>query len=88
MRRKSPSIIASANASSTGMNSGGQPAIAPFTATCRTVAARCAGGIAPRESSGARSVNFRNSATRSGVGGATGRPSVQPESRKTRANSS
>ena len=66
------------------MNSGGQPDIAPFAATCRTVTARCAGGIAPSEWPGGKSVNLRNSATASSVGGIIGRPSVQPESRKMR----
>ena len=64
------------------MNSGGHPAITPFTATCRTVTPRCAGGIAPSEWSGVRSVNRRNSATARSVGGTMGKPSVQPESRK------
>jgi len=64
------------------MNSGGHPAMTPLTATWRTVAARCAGGIAPSGASGGKSVKRRNSATASGVGGTTGRPSDQPESRK------
>ena len=66
------------------MNSGGHPAMTPFTATCRTVTSRCAGGITPSDWSGGRSVNRRNSATACSVGGTTGSPSVQPESRKMR----
>ena len=70
------------------MNSGGHPAITPFTATWRTVTARWAGGIAPKEVLGGRSVNDRNSATAFSVGSAIGSPSVQPESRNTRCSSS
>ena len=80
-RRKFPSFIASTYASSSGMNSGGHPAITPFTATCRTVTPRCTGGIAPSECSGSKSVKRRNSATAFSVGGTIGKPSVQPESR-------
>ena len=57
--RKSPAFIASAKAMRIGMNSGGHPAITPLTATCRTVTARCAGGITPISRSGARSVKRR-----------------------------
>ena len=75
-RRKSPTFIASTNATRSGMNSGGHPAITPFAATWRTVTFRCAGGIAPSEWSGFRSVNLRNSATAASVGGIIGSPSV------------
>ena len=57
------------------MYSGRQPAMTPFAATLRTVAARLSGGTLPSAWSGARSVNARNSSIFSGVGGTKGSPS-------------
>src|SRR5713101_5597015 len=57
------------------MYSGRHPAITPLTATLQIVALRLSGSITPITSSGARSVNFRNSCTFSIVGGTMGSPS-------------
>ena len=69
------SAIASARATRIGMYSGRQPAMTPFAATLRTVAARLSGGTSPSAWSGGRSVNARNSSIFSGVGGTKGSPS-------------
>ena len=63
---------------STGMYSGRQPAITPFTATDHTVAARLSGRRGPKLCSASRSVKARNVSTAATVGGTMGRPSDQP----------
>ena len=59
------------------MYSGRQPAITPFTATFQMVARRRSGRSTPSDVSPGRSQKRRNSATRSGVGGTMGSPSLQ-----------
>ena len=59
------------------MYSGRHPAITPLTATFHTVARRRSGRSTPSSVSPGRSQKRRNSATRSGVGGTIGRPSLQ-----------
>lgn len=78
----SGSAIASASATSTGMYSGRQPAITPFTATLQIVAARLSGSMMPRTSSGSRFVCARNASMRARVGGTMGRPSLHSRSMK------
>lgn len=72
------SLIASTAARTTGKYSGRHPAMTALAATPRTVAAPCRGGITATTASGSRSTVESIAATRSGVGGMTGSPSVQP----------
>ena len=67
--------MASARATRIGMYSGRHPAMTPFAATLRTVAARLSGGALPSTWSGGRSVNDRNSPIFARVGGTKGSPS-------------
>ena len=69
--------MASISATRMGMYSGRHPAMTPLTATFHTVARRWSGRRTPSSVSYERSVQRRNSATRSGVGGTMGRPSLQ-----------
>ena len=71
---------ASTAASTTGRYSGRQPAITALTATFSTVHGTRSGGTTATGSSGSRSVPSSMRSTRAGVGGTTGRPSVQPRS--------
>ena len=67
-------------ATTTGMYSGRQPAITALMATCSAVTTTSRVGTAPSTMSGSSPATARNSSTSSGVGGTTGRPSVQPRS--------
>ena len=69
---------ASTAASTTGRYSGWQPAITALIATFSTVHSTRSGGTTATTSSGSRVVPVSMRATRSWVGGTTGRPSVQP----------
>ena len=60
----------------------------PFTATLCTVAAEPEGASTPMRRSGGSGAWARNRATRSGVGGTMGRPSLQRRSSKTAFTSS
>ena len=77
-RLKAGSSSASTAVTTTGKYSGAQPAIVALTASFSTVAMPYLGGIGPSSASGARSVQANVRATRSGVGGTIGSPSVQP----------
>ena len=65
-------------ATTTGMYSRRQPAITALIAACSAVTTTSRVGTAPSTTSGSSSAAARKSATSSGVGGTTGRPSVQP----------
>ena len=78
----SGSPIALTMAISTGMYSGRQPAITPFTAIFHGVARRFAAGRTAISSSGERSVYLRKLSTLSMVGGDRESPSDQPLSIK------
>jgi len=80
--------MASTRAISTGMYSGRQPAITPFTATDHMVAARLSGNRIAKTSSGSRSVKARKASTRSAVGGMIGNPSLHSFSTNRRLISS
>src|SRR5207344_691123 len=73
---------ASVAAINTGIYSGLQPAKTPLMAIFSTVAWAQRGGTLPITSSGLRLVPVSIFATRSSVGGITGRPSDQPLSMK------
>ena len=75
-------------ASTTGMWTGVAPAITALAATFSTVTVPSPGGMMPRTSSGGRLTALTMTATRSSVGGITGRPSLQPRSKKRRFTSS
>ena len=76
--QKAGSSAASTAASTTGRYSGRQPASTAFTATFSTVHSARSGGIRPSTSAGSRVVPCSMRSTRSGVGGTTGSPSLQP----------
>src|SRR4029453_3794756 len=65
----------------TGRYSGLHPASTALMATFSTVHSTRSGGTTATTSSGARVVPVSMRATRSGVGGTTGRPSPQPRSK-------
>ena len=69
---------ASTAANTSGMYSGLQPAITALMATFSTVHACSSGGTEPNTSPGRRVVPASMRNTRCGVGGTTGKPSVQP----------
>ena len=62
----------------TGRYSGRQPASTAFAATFSTVHGTRSGGTRATTSEGAREVPASIRRTRSGVGGTTGSPSLQP----------
>ena len=67
-------------ATTTGKYSGLHPAITALIAACSAVTVTSRVGTAPRTSSGSSPTVARKASTFSGVGGTTGRPSVQPRS--------
>ena len=67
-------------ARTTGKCSGLHPAMTALIATFSTVTGTRSGGTTAMTSSGARRVPSSMRSTRAGVGGTTGRPSVQPRS--------
>jgi hypothetical protein len=77
-RSKASSHIASTPAITTGMYSGRQPAITAFTAIFSTVARPKFGGTSATSASPGRRAAATAAATRSRVGGTTGKPSVTP----------
>ncbi len=79
---------ASTAARITGMNSGRQPAMTALIATFSTVQSARSGGTTATTSFGCRLVPESILSTRSGVGGTTGRPSVQPRSKHASISSS
>ena len=79
-RVKPGSSAASSAVSTTGMYSGRHPAITALIATFSTVQGAMSGGMRPTTSAGSRRVPPSIRRMRSGVGGTTGRPSVQPRS--------
>ncbi len=87
-RPNSSVSAASSAASSTGMYSGLQPASTALIATFSTVTGTRSGGISPTTSSGWRLVPLSMRSTRTGVGGTTGRPSLQPRSKQASIGSS
>ncbi len=64
----------------TGKYSGRQPAMTELTASFSTVTTPFFGGMAPSSAPACKPEAATNSATRSGVGGTTGSPSLQPAS--------
>ena len=92
--QSSPCIVnsgtsaASTTARTTGMYSGLQPAITALIATFSTVQDALFGGISPTTSCGSRVVPFSMRSTRTGVGGTTGRPSLQPSEKHSSCSSS
>ena len=79
---------ASTAAITTGRYSGRQPAITALMATFSNVHSTRLGGTIATRSSAARVVPVSMRSTRSGVGGTTGSPSVQPRSNIASASSS
>ena len=77
-RSKPSSHIASTPATTTGRYSGRQPAITALIAIFSTVARPKLGGTSATSASAARPLAATAAATRSRVGGTTGRPSVTP----------
>src|SRR5262249_19730061 len=83
MRRKNRGAApASTAAIPTGRCSGRQPAMTALMAIFSTVARPKPGSSTATTSAGARRVPASMRATRSGVGGTSGKPSLQPRSRK------
>ena len=79
---------ASTTARTTGMYSGLQPAITALIATFSTVHGALFGGIVPIGSCGSRVVPRSMRSTRTGVGGTTGNPSLQPREKHSSCSSS
>ena len=79
---------ASTAARTTGRYSGRQPAMTALTATFSTVHSTRSGGTTVTISSGSRVVPSSIRRTRASVGGTTGRPSVQPRSKRASNSSS
>ena len=79
--QKGGSRAASTAAITTGRYSGLQPASTALMATFSTVTGTRFGGTSPSTSAESRAVPSSMRATRSGVGGTTGRPSLQPRSK-------
>src|SRR5262249_32519042 len=79
---------ASTVVSTTGRYSGLQPAMTALMATFSTEHSTRSGGTTATRSSGARVVPVSMRATRSGVGGTTGSPSLQPRSNAASMSSS
>ena len=79
---------ASTTARTTGMYSGLQPAITALIATFSTVHGALFGGIAPITSCASRLVPPSIRSTRTGVGGTTGSPSLQPREKHSSCSSS
>src|SRR5579875_3708642 len=75
---KAGAVTARTAAASSGRYSGRQPARTALTASFSAVMARPSSGRAPTTVSGGSPSASSNAATRSGVGGTTGSPSVQP----------
>src|SRR5580692_805853 len=86
-RSKEGSAIAETAAHSSGMDSGGAPAMTAFTASNSTVQNAPLGYSAPSAKSAARPLAVTNSRTRSSVGCRTGRPSDQPRLKASAVNS-
>src|SRR5215510_4488814 len=82
-RSKASSHMASTPAMITGMYSGRQPAITALTAIFSTVPRPKLGGTNAMSSLASRPEPATMAATRSRVGGTTGRPSVTPRSKST-----
>ena len=79
---------ASTTARTTGMYSGLQPAITALIATFSTMHGALFGGMAPTTSCGSRVVPRSMRSTRTGVGGTTGSPSLQPREKQSSCSSS
>src|SRR5262245_32697723 len=83
-RLNGPARMAFTAVTTTGKYSGLHPAMTALTAILAIVVSPQRGGIAPSDAPGSRSLQASMSATRAGVGGTIGSPSVQPRSEERR----